>query len=374
MTAEIAVLNRNAVALAADSAVTLRLPEGGTKIYQTNKLFTLSKYEPVGVMVYGSADFMGVPWETIVKRYRAHLGRNSFEELAEYGIDFLRFVEKNRAFFPAQHQHRHCNDWISMWLRRLTTRLKHALEEKLRSEGSQTERRVLKLFRELFDEEAVHLKKHRLLPSFSRTKPGSLLRKYRGAIRLAVKEELQKLADAVPSRRLENVAVQAIMRDLYWHNESGVVIAGFGSGEFFPGLRCYTLDSIVGGKLRGLEEKHRRTNITNENSAVVTAFAQSEMVSLFMNGIDDDYVEFVRSFVSQSMLVGYPNVLGNILESHLPASQRSRILKRLRGIGQQLVEALSSGIRQYAREMHSGPIVEIVNHLQKRNWRQWRRP
>jgi len=66
MTAEVAILNRNAVALAADSAVTLRLPSG-TKIYQTNKLFALSKYEPVAVMVYGSADFMGIPWETIVK-------------------------------------------------------------------------------------------------------------------------------------------------------------------------------------------------------------------------------------------------------------------------------------------------------------------
>jgi hypothetical protein len=47
MTAEIAVLNRNAVAMAADSAVTLQLPEGN-KIYLTNKLFALSKYEPVG--------------------------------------------------------------------------------------------------------------------------------------------------------------------------------------------------------------------------------------------------------------------------------------------------------------------------------------
>jgi hypothetical protein len=294
MTAEIAVLNRNAVALAADSAVTLRLPEGGTKIYQTNKLFTLSKYEPVGVMVYGSADFMGVPWETIVKRYRAHLGRSSYKELADYGVDFLGFVEKNRAFFPSKHQHGHCNDWTRMWLRRLTVRLRHTLEEKLKSEGPQTERQVRRLFRDLFDEEATHLKKHRLLPSFVRTKPDSLLKKYRSAIRRAIRNELQKLANVVPVRRLETVAIQAIMRDLYWHNESGVVIAGFGNGEFFPGLRCYTLDSIVGGKLRALEEKHRRTNITNDNSAVVTAFAQSEMVSLFMNGIDDDYAELLE--------------------------------------------------------------------------------
>jgi hypothetical protein len=65
------------------------------------------------------------------------------------------------------------------------------------------------------------------------------------------------------------------------------------------------------------------------------------------------------------MLVGYPRLVSDILEKHLRASRRSRILKRLRGVGEQLVVALSSGIRQYASEMHSGPIVEIVNHLPK---------
>jgi len=61
MTAEIAILNRNAVAMAADSAVTLQL-SGGQKIYNTvNKLFALSKYRPVGVMVYGGRRFHAHP-------------------------------------------------------------------------------------------------------------------------------------------------------------------------------------------------------------------------------------------------------------------------------------------------------------------------
>lgn len=59
MASELAVLNKLGVALAADSAVTIG---GGPalKIYDTvNKLFALSKRAPVGVMVYGNADFMG---------------------------------------------------------------------------------------------------------------------------------------------------------------------------------------------------------------------------------------------------------------------------------------------------------------------------
>ena len=51
MTAEIAILNREAVALAADSAVTM-IGSSGEKIFTSaNKLFTLSKYHPVGIIV-----------------------------------------------------------------------------------------------------------------------------------------------------------------------------------------------------------------------------------------------------------------------------------------------------------------------------------
>lgn len=61
MTAEVAILNKQAVALAADSAVTTYVGDG-QKIFNTvNKLFTLSKYHPVGIMAYSSAEVMGVP-------------------------------------------------------------------------------------------------------------------------------------------------------------------------------------------------------------------------------------------------------------------------------------------------------------------------
>jgi hypothetical protein len=60
MTAEIAVLNKSAVALAADSAVTIGRPPN-SKIYNTvNKIFELSSVHPVGIMIYGSLDFVGM--------------------------------------------------------------------------------------------------------------------------------------------------------------------------------------------------------------------------------------------------------------------------------------------------------------------------
>ena len=79
MTAEVAVMNKEAIALAADSAGTFR-DEAGQKIFTSvSKIFTLSKYQPVGVMIYGSANLMEVPWETIIKIYRNRLGQKTLD-------------------------------------------------------------------------------------------------------------------------------------------------------------------------------------------------------------------------------------------------------------------------------------------------------
>jgi hypothetical protein len=76
MTAEIAVMNKVGIALAADSAVTI----AGKKVYNSaNKLFTLSKYHPVGILVYGSAEFNEIPWEVIIKEYRNYLKDKEFD-------------------------------------------------------------------------------------------------------------------------------------------------------------------------------------------------------------------------------------------------------------------------------------------------------
>ena len=88
MTAEIAVMNKQALALAADSAVTQ-----GQKIFPSaNKIFMLSKYHPVGVIIYDNAEFMGIPWETIIKIYRSKLAQKEFDTLKEYANDFIDFL------------------------------------------------------------------------------------------------------------------------------------------------------------------------------------------------------------------------------------------------------------------------------------------
>ncbi|EKN6173833.1 hypothetical protein DVQ67_15815, partial [Yersinia enterocolitica] len=100
MTAEIAVYNKSAVALAADSAVTIS-GGGNDKIYNgAEKLFSLTKHHPVGLMVYGSGDLCSAPWELVIKAYRKQLGEKSFPTLEEYSSDFFQFLEVSTNIIP----------------------------------------------------------------------------------------------------------------------------------------------------------------------------------------------------------------------------------------------------------------------------------
>jgi hypothetical protein len=363
MTTEVAVLNRSAVALAADSAVTLQGPEG-PKIYQTNKLFTLSKFHPVGIMVYGAAVFMDVPWEIIIKRYRSELGRRAFPTLAEYGAHFRNFLERDSTFFPASRQRVHLNQFARWWLRRLKYSLRKSVNEKLQSSGSVSDRAVRSIFRNIVNEDIAHLRSHKNIPRFSRTSASSIVKRYRNEIRGAIQDELQVLVGAVPIQILEMGCALAITRDLYWPSKSGVVIAGFGKDDVFPHVHCHELDSIIDGKLRCYPSRERHI-APDRVSASLMAFAQGEMVGLFMNGIDEDFAEFIRGFISGALLKGYPSLIEKSLGRLMSPSQTTKIRRRLRQIGNQLSSKLELGISEYMKKYHSDPIVEIIDHLPK---------
>lgn len=98
MTAEIGVLNKNGVALAADSAVTITNKDIVKVLNSANKLFNLSNYHPVGIMIYGNGDYMGIPWEIIIKEYREYLGRKPFDTLEGYCNDFFEFLFESGKF------------------------------------------------------------------------------------------------------------------------------------------------------------------------------------------------------------------------------------------------------------------------------------
>ena len=67
----------------------------------------LSKYCPVGVMVYNNSSLLGVPWRTIIKLFRRELGRARFAHLTDYGDAMIEFLDENTSLFPIEEQDRY---------------------------------------------------------------------------------------------------------------------------------------------------------------------------------------------------------------------------------------------------------------------------
>jgi hypothetical protein len=102
MTAEVVVMNFNAVAIAADSAVTI---QGQKVLNSANKLYMLAPGHAVGVVIFNNSNFMGLSWELIIKLYRNHLQNTRFSGLVDYANDFFTFIETNcESWIPAQAQ------------------------------------------------------------------------------------------------------------------------------------------------------------------------------------------------------------------------------------------------------------------------------
>jgi hypothetical protein len=367
LTAEIAILNRNAVAMAADSAVTIDHP-AGHKIYNTvNKLFALSKYRPVGIMVYGAADFMRTPWETIIKAFRSRLGPKDFPTLQGYASSFLKFVERNEALFPTGIQTEWAFRCLRIGLQDLRKAIDAGVEEAITRNKSVDHRAILRIVRMATKAFRDVLKRTNHLPSFNKRDIARFIKLYRSAINDSISDVFETLPMASLQIELRHICALILTKQYRSFDHSGIVIAGFGEKDLFPRLVSYECDCIIGGKLRHLQTRKVTVRTYPENSlrASIIPFAQREMVNRFMEGIDPSYRRQLDGYLSTLLREGYPERVARSLKRRVGDKAAVRIQKHLRTLGRKLLKDLSAGLHQYQRKQFIEPVVEMVAVLPK---------
>jgi len=277
MTAEIAIMNKLAVALAADSAVTVET-EGGQKVYNTvNKLFTLSKYQPVGVMIFGSAEIMRVPWEALIKLYRVKLSTREFPTIKAYASDFIKYLEKNQTAFTLPEQRRYFTDTVDQFFRLILKDINQAVQDTLAKKTKITATEVARIVNEQVN------KHHR---EWRDTKRSKLPSTQEHRIRRRYARELTKLRQSVfkklpisraASAKLSQLAAWLFTKNNFRMASSGIVFAGFGARETFPSLCSFRIEGLLLSRLKCVE--HKQAVIHFDNEAAILPFAQTEMGS-----------------------------------------------------------------------------------------------
>ncbi len=357
MTAEIVVMNKLAVALAADSAATIR-SGSKQKVYSANKLFRLAHDLPIGVLIYGSADFMGVPWEVLVKEYRSTLRGQIQKHVDSYASGFVSFLQTQDWISDDEGSRRAAKDTMRSYLEYFKVyvvrdQLKDIVNQSLEQEAKTSQSDGKEAIRQSVDSAfkwanerlaGEHEKLVKLSPFDGLTPEVSaeIERQFKDAAAELATEWITRnvplfgavpdpssLHELVPFRqRMVECALLALTRQP-GELDSGVVFAGFGSDDHFPATVSMSFRGKLCGHVQSKRNSARTVNISREMRARVIGFAQSDMIQTFMYGVDpelqDRWWQLFRAFISdipkRLESAGGPPELAKILGDYLATAQ-----------------------------------------------------
>lgn len=363
MTAGVAVMNCQAVALAVDSAVTINYPDGQKIFNSVNKLFMLSNYAPVGIMIYGIADLTGVPWETIIKCFRDELGDERLPHLRDYADRLIAYIKGHKFMFAEGLQEEQLFASLGRQFRPILDDVDQKVRKTIMQAGSIDDSGVRTIVASSIRKAHSLWTSADLLPGVPANHAQRVRRKWRRQIEAAIDDTFQKLPiDPIPKKRLVDIAGLVFTANLFPGNVSGVVIAGFGEEDYLPGVVSFDMEGVLLGFVKARENLEKTSMIDARNTTALIPFAQGEMVRLFMEGIDPDFRQEI-----ECALEDFVARLTDALVTRANATGRRETILRRRvdevraDPTKQFFEHLDS----YSAEHHVQPVVSAVANLPK---------
>jgi len=361
MTAEVAIANSNAVALAADSAVTI----GQQKIYNSAlKVFSLSKVAPVGVMVFGNAGLLSVPWETLIKQYRANLGSKRFDQLENYSEDFLAYIAASE-YFPEALQERWVRGNLEGFYRNiLLDGINQRTKDYVNADGQIDESATKRIVKETIYKHFDDLDNRDFIDGMSKTFENRIKRQMKDVIDstiVAIFQSLPLTADL--RRKLHSIAAFLHTRDIFSQSVSGLVIAGFGEKEIYPVIHTHNVEGVINGKIKCKHLSERSAKIVDGEACAIVPFAQDDMVASFMKGMNPDVQAFMSNYLGY-LLGRLPGLLGDD-DLKGVKKRKNEIRQAYRDEVDTLFKSFIQDLNQHIQANHISPVLSMVRVLPK---------
>lgn len=294
MTAEIGILNKNGVVLASDSAVTLSDGKNSKVFNSARKLFTLSKEHSVGIMIYGNASFMEIPWEVILNEFKQDIGTDLLDNTAQYVEKLIDFLI---SFKHVQVEELLIN-YIVRSTRSILDSIAYEAQETADLRVSNGETITQDDFNKILLDSINNFSLE-----VSKIETENNFEFFEAELEL-IKSIVDDFFKSFPHTDDE---VDVIAKSLYMAifigydstNVTGLVIAGYGTEEIFPSIRQIELYGIFSKRL--IWKVINESEINHHKSCHIIPFAQSEMVETIMNGIDPTLNVYIAEKVSSVM-------------------------------------------------------------------------
>ena len=369
MTAEIVIMNRGAVAVAADSAITLTVGPGNVpqKIFTSaQKIFELAGKQPVCFMIFNNAAFMGIPWSTVISIYRRNLGEKTFPTLGEYLDDFIEFLRSKEDFIPKEVEENAFVARVYGYFLFLRSLIQQQANQQIQQKGGIKGEDVLEITKGIIEKAHKDLTDAPFAPGMDEKAQKMLLDQFRDPINKAMQEVFQNLPlDDTLANALGEIPILYFVKavgpyDPLWGEMSGLVIIGFGENDLFPSVRYLILEGKVGPYLK--QSAAQGQEVTFENGAAIVPFAQREVVDLFLSGMDPRFEEALLTSLGGA-LQDFLNQIISSMEG-ITEKEKKNLKSKYTMAGGDILQKVKGQLDNY-RAYNVNPVINVVSGLPK---------
>ena len=360
MTTIVGVLNSRGVAFAADSAATHTTKDNKYKIKNhTNKIFTLSKYHPVGVAIYENLDFEGIPWETIIKMFRNNLKDKKYNTIDQYIKEFWAYIKKECLILSVNLQQANLNMFLRSYYQEVHSQTEMAVGKYSVANAVQYYQHYISVL----DNRKSTYQRQIQAEDFKTYD----LKQFRKYAKLSVDKILTNdLADPncpVEFRKKFEESAHAFLcvsTPTYFSNYTGLVFWGYGDSELFPSYQEYRVYYAIDNHIKyNVIDKYA---VTGLGCAAVKPFAQRDVASSIIWAVEDTLKSTFYENYKKSIEVFRDDIIRQMTNS---------------GASQQLIDILNGldanryainyrdSMNKYIEEHFINPLTGTIAYLSK---------
>ncbi len=321
MSAGVCIMNKNGIALAADSALTVR-GRGPQRIYNNgNKLFSVSKYQPIGAIEYNNAQFMGIPFEVIIKQFRIYIGNRKFETIEKCVSCFKDFLVKEPMLSQLAKYEKYFVERVAQdFIAGAGVDFNKLYGEAVEKNGSELKPEDLQSLLEQtvsISEQYVNA-----LPELGTDIDISYIKnnyaeKIYEIIDNSFNFDLKTISNDI-RLRLFNASIKIFEKRFDRAGYCGVLFAGYGEELLLPSACHFYIYGIINGVL--ISQPIEEINVTNEKSCAIIPLAQVDVMRIFITGLSDNILDAISKSIYSS--------IGEVIEKSCDEIQKKEIVRK----------------------------------------------
>lgn len=347
MTAEIAIINRHAVALAADSAVTI----GRDRVWKhANKIFSLGPQHDIGVMIYNAGDFLGIPWEVIIKQFRIECDKKRFATVSEC-LDCFTGHLMNMACPNEELEELSITLVFVDFLETLVGGLEFSNKAEMISAISER----IKTFIERADETQD------LDSALSQKNFNS---RYKKVIKELCydKDTFAYHPDSATLKLIYEMCYLMLKKQFRSGYSTGGVFAGFGESQMLPCIHECTIDGRHNGFIRCWMPGSINLNGKNAPAAAISPFGQIDIAFFFIEGIIAKYLDVI-----ERLLTGiFDEKSSNLVNDYIKDQDESIVeLGRQKRDNEIIIRKFMEVFERIRRDTMVEPLLDVITPLPK---------